>query len=229
MAALHLVLVPVAGVGDHDVGDLVDADGVQLAANGVEHRLDLHPADLAGERAVFRTVVAADGASRCRFRRGRQARGGRADRHHGRRRRRDGVREHRPRRGRHERHRVQQQGSAVQRPSGPRPRARSTRRAHQPPARAGHGRRATRRRRRLPRTVRSRCRLAGRRRNDGLGSGRLRHGQSHARGAARGRQRPRADHGHRALGLPQPDQQRARLPRCLPRLSTCAPQRSTRR
>jgi hypothetical protein len=39
--ALHLVLVPVAGVGDHDVGDLVDADGVQLAANGVEHRLEV--------------------------------------------------------------------------------------------------------------------------------------------------------------------------------------------
>jgi malate dehydrogenase (oxaloacetate-decarboxylating) len=62
---------------------------------------------------------------------------------------------------------------------GPRRRARSARRAHQPRARAGHGRRAARGRRRLPRTLRARCRLGGRRPHDGRGSGRLRHGQSH--------------------------------------------------
>ena len=94
----------------------------------------------------------------------------------------------------------------------------------------GMAERAARGRRCLPRTVRARCRLGGRRPNDGPGSGRLRHGQSHARGAARGRQRPRADHGHRALGLSEPDQQRARLPWRLPRCAGRARERrSTRR
>ena len=48
-----------------------------------------------------------------------------------------------------------------------------------PGRRAGHGRRAARRCRRLPGTLRARCRLGGRRAHDGLGRGRLRHGQSH--------------------------------------------------
>ena len=50
------------------------------------------------------------------------------------------------------------------------------------------------------------------RRRDGL-----RDGQPDARGLARGRRALRADRGHRALGLPQPDQQRPLLPRHLPR------------
>ncbi len=45
----------------------------------------------------------------------------------------------------------------------------------------------------------------------------LRHGQPRPGGQPRGGRAPRADHGHRALGLPQPDQQRALLPRHLPR------------
>ena len=46
---------------------------------------------------------------------------------------------------------------------------------------------------------------------------RLRDGQPDARGDARGRRPLRADHGHRPLRLPEPDQQRALLPRHLPR------------
>ena len=46
---------------------------------------------------------------------------------------------------------------------------------------------------------------------------RLRDGQPQPRGDARGRRALRADHGHRPLRLPEPDQQRALLPRDLPR------------
>ena len=46
---------------------------------------------------------------------------------------------------------------------------------------------------------------------------RLRDGQPDPRGDARGGRALRADHGHRALGLPEPDQQRALLPGDLPR------------
>ena len=45
----------------------------------------------------------------------------------------------------------------------------------------------------------------------------LRDGQPDARGHARGGGAVRADHRHRPLGLPEPDQQRARLPGHLPR------------
>ena len=57
----------------------------------------------------------------------------------------------------------------------------------------------------------------GRRAHDGARRDRLRDGQPGARGAARGGRRRRRDHGHRPLGLPEPDQQRARLPGRLPR------------
>ena len=69
-----------------------------------------------------------------------------------------------------------------------------------------------------------------RRAHDGARRDRLRDGQPGARGAARGGRRRRGDHGHRPLGLPEPDQQRARLPGRVPRArSTCARRRSTRR
>ena len=59
-----------------------------------------------------------------------------------------------------------------------------------------------------------RGRLAG---EDERRRDRLRDGQPDPRGDARGSRSPRADHGHRPLRLPEPDQQRARLPRHLPR------------
>ena len=52
---------------------------------------------------------------------------------------------------------------------------------------------------------------------DGQGPDRVRDGQPDARGDARGGRALRADHGHRPLGLPEPDQQRPLLPRRLPR------------
>ena len=33
--------MPVAGVGQHDAGRLLDADALKLAARGVEHRLEV--------------------------------------------------------------------------------------------------------------------------------------------------------------------------------------------
>jgi len=39
--ALHLALVPVAGVGQDDARRLLDADGLQLATCGVKHRLEV--------------------------------------------------------------------------------------------------------------------------------------------------------------------------------------------
>jgi hypothetical protein len=39
--ALHLALMPVAGIGQDDAGRLLDADLLQLAAGGVEHRLEV--------------------------------------------------------------------------------------------------------------------------------------------------------------------------------------------
>ena len=58
---------------------------------------------------------------------------------------------------------------------------------------------------------------AGGARQDERRRDRLRDGQPQPRGDARGRRPLRADHGHRALRLPEPDQQRALLPRDLPR------------
>ncbi len=59
--------------------------------------------------------------------------------------------------------------------------------------------------------------LGGPAQDDGEGPVRLRHGQPDARDHARGRRPLRARHGDRPLGLPQPDQQRARVPGHLPR------------
>ena len=72
------------------------------------------------------------------------------------------------------------------------------------------------RRRRLHRRLR-RHRAGGGRRADGRRGDHLRAGQPAPRGAPRRRAPPRARGGDRPLGLPEPDQQRAGLPRHLPR------------
>jgi hypothetical protein len=38
---LHLLLMPVAGVGEQHLWDVGDAGGVQLALSGIEHRLQM--------------------------------------------------------------------------------------------------------------------------------------------------------------------------------------------
>ena len=91
------------------------------------------------------------------------------------------------------------------------------RRGHQPRVPRGRAGRRDRRRRPVDRRLR-RARAAGRgagadeQRRDGL-----RDGQPEPGGQARGGGAVRADHGDRPLGLPEPDQQRAVLPRHLPR------------
>jgi malate dehydrogenase (oxaloacetate-decarboxylating) len=59
-------------------------------------------------------------------------------------------------------------------------------------------------------------RVQGSRRQDGSEAGGFRDGQSGARGGCGGGRRSGRDHGHRSLGLPESDQQRAGLPRCIP-------------
>ena len=54
-------------------------------------------------------------------------------------------------------------------------------------------------------------------RADEPGPVRVRDGEPESRGAARGGGAPRARHGHRPFGLPEPDQQRARVPGRVPR------------
>ena len=85
-------------------------------------------------------------------------------------------------------------------------------RAAQRPARRGDRGHGPLHRPLRPRAHRGRVAGQDERRRD-----RLRDGQPDARGDARGRRPLRADHGHRALRLPEPDQQRARLPGHLPR------------
>ena len=53
--------------------------------------------------------------------------------------------------------------------------------------------------------------------DDGGGRDRVRDGEPHPGGEPRGDRRARRRRRHRALGLPEPDQQRARVPRRLPR------------
>ena len=101
----------------------------------------------------------------------------------------------------------------------PRPRSRAggARGAHEPRRRARHGRRHPARRRRARRRLGPRGGLGGGGAHHGARPDRLRDGQPDPRDPARGGPRRRRDHGHRTLGLPQPDQQRPRLPRRLPR------------
>ena len=97
------------------------------------------------------------------------------------------------------------------------PRQALVRRGHEPRLPLRRPRRSDRRRGPADRAL-GRARDARRgaraheRRRDGL-----RDGQPDPRGAPRGGGAAREDHGHRPLGLPQPDQQRARLPGHLPR------------
>ena len=88
---------------------------------------------------------------------------------------------------------------------------------HEPARRAGYGRRPARGRGCARRRVRPGRRVGGRCAHDGRQTDRLRDGEPGARGTRRGDRRRRRDHGHRPLGLPEPDQQRARLPWSLPR------------
>ena len=104
------------------------------------------------------------------------------------------------------------------------------RRDHQPgaalrrPRRRDRGRRPVHRPLRRARDARRGARADGRRR-DGV-----RDGQPDARGHARGGRAVRAHHRHRPLGLPEPDQQRALLPRASSAArSTSARARSPRR
>ena len=80
------------------------------------------------------------------------------------------------------------------------------------PRRRRAGRRRRRRRRLRARRVHRRGGAPDGRRRD-----RVRDGQPRPRGPARGRLRRRGDHGHGPLRLPEPDQQRARVPGHLPR------------
>ena len=138
------------------------------------------------------------------------------------RRRRHGLHEDDAGGGRHRDHRLRPQGRRLDRPRGL-PVGRDdrdqalVRREHQ---RRQGLRRAQRRDRGLrpvrralrPRADRGEVAGEDERRRD-----RLRDGQPDPRGDARGRRALRADHGHRPLRLPEPDQQRALLPRRLPR------------
>ena len=73
------------------------------------------------------------------------------------------------------------------------------------------------RRRRVPRPVRPRGGVCRGDQEHGAGFDRVRHGQPDARGAAGGAGGRRPGDRHRPLGLPEPDQQRAVLPRDVPR------------
>ena len=85
-----------------------------------------------------------------------------------------------------------------------------------PERRAGHPRRGPARCRRVHRRVGAGADHGRRPAADGTRSDRVRHGQPRSRDPARGGRRARRGHGHRAQRLPQPDQQRAGLPRHLP-------------
>ncbi len=90
--------------------------------------------------------------------------------------------------------------------------------ANEPRPAPGRGGRRARGRRRLPRALDARRGLTRRNRADGRQRDRLRDGEPDARDRTRG---PAAREGRRrrdgTVGLPEPDQQRARVPRRLPR------------
>ena len=81
----------------------------------------------------------------------------------------------------------------------------------------GLGGRGARGRRCLPRARGSGCSERGRDPDDGAGRDRLRDGEPDPRGAAGRDRRRRRGRGHGPLRLSEPDQQRARLPRRVPR------------
>ena len=146
----------------------------------------------------------------------------------GRRRRR---REQAPDGGRRARHRrLRPRGGAPSRQEGADGDQEVVREEHQPARVRRHRRRGPARRGRLPGPVRPRRRLGRGREDDGPGRDRVRDGQPRARGAPRGARGPHPRDRHRPLRLPQPDQQRARVPGHLPRALLDAPRpASTRR
>ena len=110
------------------------------------------------------------------------------------------------------------------------PPAPSSPRARTPTASAAAADDRARGGRRLPRPLRPGRRLSRGGAHHGTARGRVRDGQPDARGDAGGDPRRRRDRGHRALGLPEPDQQRAGLPGRVPRRARRARERrSTRR
>ena len=101
---------------------------------------------------------------------------------------------------------------------------------HEPRAPAGHGGRGPRGRRRLPRPLAAGRDLTRRDRADGRRRDRVRDGQPDARDRARGpAARQGRGRGDRPLRLPQPDQQRARVPGRLPRRARRPRERRSRR
>ena len=80
----------------------------------------------------------------------------------------------------------------------------------------GLARRRARRRRRLHRRLRAEPVRRRRARHDGVGRDRVRAGQPRSRGRPDGGDAARRRRGDRPVGLPEPDQQRARVPRRVP-------------
>ena len=110
-------------------------------------------------------------------------------------------------------------GLAVHRQEGPGRHQEVVRQAHQPALLRRLGRAGPARRRRVHRAVRTRARQRRRDPHDGGRRDRLRHGQPRPRGAARGDPGRCPRDRDRPLRLSQPDQQRALLPRHVPRRS----------
>ncbi len=108
-------------------------------------------------------------------------------------------------------------GRRARRPRRPDAGQARLRRAHEPARADRHGRRGAGGRGRLRRPGRPGRREPRRRARDERRRDRLRHGQPDARGAAGGGAGERRRHRDRPQRLPEPDQQRARLPRRLPR------------
>ncbi|CAA9466387.1 MAG: NADP-dependent malic enzyme, partial [uncultured Rubrobacteraceae bacterium] len=128
-----------------------------------------------------------------------------------------GVRQDPDVRGRQTRSRLRLAGHRPQGPRGPERLQEVVRRAHQP--REPHRRpdRGDAWLRPLPRPLGARGAHDRPPRLDERGPDSLRDGEPGAGDHAGGRLRPRQDHGHRALGLPEPDQQRPLFPGHLPR------------
>ena len=109
------------------------------------------------------------------------------------------------------------QGRGLRRPAGPEPEPALDRGAHQPRRVRGRPKRRRKRRRRVHRPVRPAHPHRRKHQNHGRQQHRVRAGQPRARGRPGRGQRVRRGGGHRPQRLPEPDQQRAGLPRRVPR------------